>query len=98
MAPSDAAIHYRRRNYSFDGRTLASFTVPQEMYTYIILAEFGLNKWVPFWSYKVLNTDYDEEFFGILSKELVNVQNFYNGTAPTSDSINDQVQDIAFTL
>jgi len=99
MAPSDSAIIYRRREYTTGDRRLASFTVPySDNYTYIVLAEFQVNKWVPFWSYKCLSSDYTEEFLLILQKELANVQNFYDGNPATVDQINDQVQGIAATL
>lgn len=98
MTALDSAIVYRRRQYLSDGKTLAAFTVPSGNYIYTILAEFRINKWYTFWSYKVLNTDYDDQFLVIITKETANVGNFYNGDPCTLDNCNSEVQELAANL
>lgn len=94
----DPAILYRRRSYIHDGKTLAGFTIPRTNNTYIILAQLQQGKWVPFWSYRVANVDYDDQFLALISKEQTNVAHFYSDEPCTDDHINDQVQELAANL
>lgn len=73
-------------------KTLGAFSVKKDGYDYYILAEFQVNKWVPFWSAKTENIedDYDD----ILRNFTNNIYNFFSDI-PATENVNDDATEIA---
>lgn len=89
------AAVFGRLQISDDTRTLGAFSVEKDTYTYFILAELQINKWVPFWSAKTENLS--DDYLEILRNLTNNIYNFFSGT-PAEENVNDEAADITAQL
>lgn len=85
-----------RLQFEQDGKTLGAFTVSTGGYTYLILAEFVVNKWKVFWSAKSTDGE-DEDSLLVMQALTTNIYNFF-ADIPATENVNDDACEIARQL
>lgn len=91
---------YGRLAYVYNGTQVGVFTIPQDDYTYVIVATLPAagGKWNTFWSYKVATAALDDNFVDLITKTNANVLNYFSGLSCTSDAINDEVASLVVQI
>lgn len=88
---------FGRLQFTKDGKIASMFTIPIGEYTYLIIAEFVVNKWVPFWSAKTLTSEVDANVGAMVMAMHTNLVNFFTDQ-PASENVNDEIVETVRTL
>lgn len=82
-----------RMQFERDGKILGAFTVHSGGYDWVILAEFVVNKWQAFWTYRA--EDFD--LLDVLPQLSQNIVNFFSDQ-PATENMNSDATDIVSRL
>lgn len=94
---SNAPYVFGRLQFTKDGKIASMFTITEGDYTYLIIAEFSVNKWVPFWSAKTLTSEVDTNVGAMVMAMHTNLVNFFTNQA-AAENVNEEVADIVRAL
>lgn len=73
-------------------KTLGAFSLRRNGYDYYVLAEFQVNKWVPFWSAKTESIE--DDYLTIVRSMTDNMYNFF-ANIPATENVNDEAVEFA---
>lgn len=94
---STAPFVFGRMQFAKDGKIASMFTIPQGEYTYLVIAVFNVNKWIPYWSTKTLTSEVDANVGAMVMGMHTNLVNLFTNQE-AGENVNDEVASIVAAL